>query len=114
MLLLVAKHRLALGLNINTRHMMVAITMKYLTDTLNIIQTTWHLGGNRVRANEAVKPVGKLGRMLKGSPWIRYLIAYLYASIAFALAQNEICLNSKSSEFQRHIKMTKYAGFKNV
>ena len=62
------------------------ITTKYLADTLNLIQTTWHLGRNRFCANEAVKLVGKLGRLPEGAPLIRYLVAHLYASIVFALA----------------------------
>ena len=94
--------------------MTVAITMKYLADTLNLIQITWQLGRNCFCANEATKLVGKLGRLQEGAPWIRYLVPHLYALIAFALAQNEIFLNSMSLEFQRHIKMTKYAGFKNM
>ena len=40
-LLIIAEHQPALGLiSINTRKMMVALTMKYLADTLNVIQTT--------------------------------------------------------------------------
>ena len=114
LLLIVVEHQLALGLIINSRSLTVAITTKYLADTLHLIQTTWHLGRNRFRANEAAKLVGKLGRLREGAPWIRYLVSHLYASIAFALAQNQIFLKSTSVEFQRQIKMTKCAGFKNM
>ena len=43
LLLITATHQLAVGLIINTRQMTVAITMKCLAYTLNIIQTMWHL-----------------------------------------------------------------------
>ena len=114
MLLIVAEYQLVLGLIINTRNMTVAITMKYLADTLNLIQTTWHLGRNLFHSNEAVQLVGNLGKLREGAPWIQYLVAHLYALITFALAQNVIFLNSMSLKFQQHINMTKYAGFKNM
>ena len=114
MLLIVAERQLALGLIINSRSLTVAISTKYLADTLHLIQTTWHVGRNRFRANEAAKLVGKIGRLREGAPWIRYLVSHLYASIAFALAQNQTFLKSTSVEFQRQIKMTKCAGFKNM
>ena len=63
LLLSVAKRQLALGLIINLRSMMVAITMKYLADTLNLFQTTWHLGRNCFRANKAAKQVGILSQL---------------------------------------------------
>ena len=113
LLLIVARHQLALGLIINTRKMTIAITVRYLTDTF-IIQTTCQLGRNYFRANGAAQLVGKLIRLREGASWIRYLVAHLYASITFALAQNEMFLNLMSSEFQRHINMTKDAGFKNM
>ena len=72
LLLIVAAHQLALGLIINTKkNMTVAITMKYLADTLNITQTTLHLGGNLFRANKAAKVVGKMDRLQEGAPWIQ-------------------------------------------
>ena len=39
--LIVAEHQLALGLILNTRKLSVAITQKYLSETLKILQTTW-------------------------------------------------------------------------
>jgi hypothetical protein len=58
-----SEHQLALGLIMNTRKMTVALTMKYLSDTLNIIQTTRHFGKKRFRAMEAPQVMGKLGRI---------------------------------------------------
>ena len=42
--LIVAEEQLGLGLIFDTREMSVAITMKYLNDTLRKIQTVWFKG----------------------------------------------------------------------
>ena len=39
--LIVAEHQLALGLIMNRRKLSVAITQKYLSETLKILQATW-------------------------------------------------------------------------
>jgi len=44
--------------------------------------------------------VGKVTRLMEGAPWVRHLISHLHSSIAFALAQNKIFLQSASPEFK--------------
>ena len=98
--LVVAEHQLALGLILNTGKMSVTITRKYISETLSIIQTTWHQGRKRFKALEASKLVGKLARLTEGAPLARYLVSHMYTSIAFALAQNDRFLESTSEEFR--------------
>ena len=111
--LIVAEHQLALGLILNTRKLSVAITPKYLSETLLILQTTWRKNvRKRFFALEASKMVGKIARLAEGAPWVRYLVSHLYTSIAFALSQNKLFLESSSREFQLLAKKIKSNDFK--
>ena len=109
--LVVGESQLALGLTLNTRSLSVAITPTYLAETLNFIQTTWHQRRKRFSASEASKLVGKLGRLAEGAPWVRYLVSFLYTSIALALAQNREFLMSSSKEFKKLIAQIKSKNF---
>ena len=109
--LVVGEKQLALGLILNTRKLSVSITPNYLADTLSLIQTTWHRSRKRFLAIEASRLVGKLARLAEGAPWVRYLVSFLYTSIALALAQNKEFLMSSSAEFQELIFQTKSKNF---
>ena len=108
--LIVAEEQLGLGLTFNTRKMSVAITRKYLDDTLRMIQTVWFKGSptreNRKRftAIQASIMVGKFGRLREGASWVCFLVSQFYSSLAFALAQNKETLTSSSAEFQHLVK----------
>ena len=110
--LIVAEHQLALGLNINTRRLVVAITKEYKTDTLKLIQTHWHKERKRFKAIEASKLTGKLTRLAEGAPWVHHMVSHLFTSIALALAQNKEFLRSASSQFKSLLETIKAKNFK--
>ena len=111
--LIVAEHQLALDLILNTRKLTVAITQKYLAETLSILQTTWRKDVRKYFfALEASKIVGKVARLAEGSPWVRYLVSHFYTSIAFALAQNKVFCESLSKEVQLLAKKIRNKDFR--
>ena len=102
--LIVAEQQLALGLRVNTRRLSVAITKDYLEGTLRLIQTHWHKGRKRFKAIEASQLAGKLTRLAEGGPWVHHMVSHLYTSIALALAQNKLFLESDSDQFKSLLK----------
>ena len=89
-----------LGLTINTNRLTVAIPAKYVTDVRDTINTTWHTSRCTFTVQEAHTLTGKLGHLSKGAPWVFHLLTHLYASIAFALAQNKRLLTESSRKFR--------------
>ena len=89
-----------LGLTINTNRLTVAIPTKYVTDVRDTINTTWHTRRCTFTVQEAHTLTGKLGHLSEGAPWVFHLLTHLYASIAFALAQNKRLLTESSREFR--------------
>jgi hypothetical protein len=93
MSLVVAEQQLALGLVFNTRILSVAMTKKYLAETLSILETVWLFDGKQqFKAMEALKIAGKLQRLGEVALWEKYMLSQFYSSITFALAQNKIFL----------------------
>ena len=89
-----------LGLTIDTNKLTVAIPTKYVTDVRDIINATWHTSRCTFTVQEAHTLTGKLGHLSEGAPWVFHLLTHLYASIAFALAQNKRLLLESSREFR--------------
>ncbi len=49
---------------------------------------------------EAQRLTGKLGHLAEGAQWVFHLLTHLYASIAYALAENKRLLADRSPEFR--------------
>ena len=49
--------------------------------------------------SEAQQLTGKLGHLAEGAPWAFHLLTHLYASIAYALAENKQLLLESSQNF---------------
>jgi hypothetical protein len=89
-----------LGLIIDTNRLTVGIPYQYLKDVLNIINTTWHQNRKSFTVQEAQQLTGKLGHIREGAHWVFHLLTHLFASIAYALAENKKNLFELSREFK--------------
>ena len=64
-----------------------------------IINSTWHKNLRTFIVSKAQQLTGKLGHLAEGKPWVHHLMTHLYASIAYALAENKRLLTELSQEF---------------
>jgi hypothetical protein len=87
--LIVAPKQRMLGLIINTNTLTVGIPPDYVKEVLNLINTTWHLHRRCFTVGEAQRLTRKLGHLAEGAQWVFHLLTHLYASIAYALAENK-------------------------
>jgi hypothetical protein len=97
--LVVAPKQRMLGLIINTNNLTVSIPPDYVAEVLDLISTTWHSHRRCFSVGEAQKLTGKLGHLPEGAHWVFHLLTHLYASIAYALAENKRLLVDTSPEF---------------
>jgi hypothetical protein len=97
--LVVAPKQRMLGLIINTNNLTVGIPPDYVAEVLDLISTTWHSHRRRFTIREAQKLMGKLGHLVEGAHWVFHLLTHLYASIAYALAENKCLLVDTSPKF---------------
>ncbi len=97
-LVLAPKQRM-LGLKIDTNNLIVGIPPDYIAEVLNLISTTWHSHRRCFTIREAQKLTGKLGHLAEGTHWVFHLLTHLYASIAYALAENKRLLVDTSPKF---------------
>jgi hypothetical protein len=97
--LVVAPKQRMLGLIIDTNNLTVGILPDYIAEVLNLISTTWHSHCRFLTVGEAQKLTGKLGHLAEGADWVFHLLMHLYASIAYALAENKHLLVDTSPEF---------------
>ncbi len=93
-----------LGLLIDTNRMIVSVPDNYIQGVCLLIESTWHTHCQQFTVKEAQELTGKLGHLTEGAIWVFYLLTHLYASIAYALSENEIFLADSSPEFQTLIK----------
>jgi hypothetical protein len=98
--LIVAPKQRMLGLIINTNTLTVGIPPNYIKKVLDLINTTWHLHRRCFTVGEAQRLTGKLGHLVEGAQWVFHLLTHLYASIAYALAENKRLLVDSSPEFR--------------
>jgi hypothetical protein len=89
-----------LGLIINTNTLTVVIPPNYVKEVLNLINTTWHSHCHCFTVREAQRLTGKLGHLAEGAQWVFHMLMHLYASIAYALAENKRLLIDSSPEFR--------------
>ena len=94
-----------LGLIIDTNRMTVSIPLKYRTEVLALLESTWHQYRRRFKVSEAQKLTGKLARLAEGANWVFHLLSHLYSSIAYALSENKKLLSETSQEFRDMISI---------
>jgi hypothetical protein len=80
--------------------MTVGIPPDYVTEVLDLLNTTWHSHRRRFTVGEAQRLTGKLGHLAEGANWVFHLLTHLYASIAYALSENKRLLSDMSPEFR--------------
>ena len=78
---------------------MVGIPAEYVAEVLDLINTTWHSRCRCFTVGEAQKLTGKLGHLAEGAHCVFHLLMHLYASIAYALTENERLLADMSPDF---------------
>ncbi len=109
--LVVGPTQTMLGLTIDTNRMTVAIPAAYVTEVRDIINATWHKNRCTFTVQEAQTLTGKLGHLAEGANWVFHLLTHLYASIAFALAQNRCLLTESSREFRGVVESLRTGSF---
>jgi hypothetical protein len=77
-----------LGLLINTNRMIMSIPDNYIQCVCLLIQFTWHTHCQQFTVKETQELTGKLGHLAEGANWVFHLLTHLYASIAYALLEN--------------------------
>jgi hypothetical protein len=100
-----------LGLILDTNPLTVGIPSSYVTEVRDIINATWHTDRRTFVVSEAQQLTGKLGHLAEGVPWVHHLLSHMYASIAYALAENKRLLTESSQEFRDIIKSIKSGSF---
>ena len=82
--LVVAPVQKMIGLKIDINHLTVGILAEYVSEVLDLINTTWHTRCRCFTVGEAQKLTGKLGHLAEGAHWVFHLLTHLYLSIAYA------------------------------
>jgi hypothetical protein len=85
----VAPIQTMLGLVINTNRMSVSVPDDYVQSVCLLIDSTLHTHCQQFTVKEAQELTGKLGYLAEGANWVFHLLTHLYASIAYALSENE-------------------------
>jgi hypothetical protein len=93
-----------LRLLIKTNRMIVSIPDEYIQGVCLLMESTWHTHRQQFTVKEAQELTGKLGLLAEGANWVFHLLTHLYASIAYALSENNKFLVDSSPEFQSLIK----------
>ncbi len=89
-----------LGLLIDTNTLTVGIPPDYIKEVLDLKKSTWHSHRLCFTVGEAQRLTGKLGHLAEGAQWGFHLLMHLYASIAYALAENNRLLADSSPKFR--------------
>ena len=87
--LVIGPRQTGLGHIIDTNWLTVAISIKYLTEVSDLLDSTWHPNRRHFKVSEAQKRTGKLARLAEGANWVFHLLSHLYSSIAYALTENK-------------------------
>ena len=96
--------QILLGLLWNTHDLTVGITPQFRLETVHLLHSVWHDGRESFTVGELELLVGKLGRIGQVYRPIYHLMPMLYASVAFALRENNEFLISTSSAYRKLIK----------
>jgi hypothetical protein len=87
--LIVAPKQRMLGLIIVTNTLTVGIPPDYIKEVVDLINTTWHLHRCCFTIGEAQRLTGKLGHLMEEAQCVFHVLTHIYASIAYALAENK-------------------------
>ena len=90
-----------LGLNLNTRRMVVGMTPEYRANLHDIMRKHWHKGRKTFKIKEMLTLVGKLARLGEGAQWVYKLMAHMYVSLAEALSGNKQLLGEVSDDYKK-------------
>ena len=105
--LVIAHCVILLGLVFNTQTMTVGITDEYRASVSDLLENTWHEKRESFTIKEIELLVGKLGRIAQAYRPIYHLMPQLYASVAYALRENEFYLAATSKKFRKMLKRMK-------
>jgi len=109
--LIVNTRQTMLGLILDTNTMTVGIPRSYLSECLDLLNSTWHVNRRQFKLKEAQEMVGKLARLAEGANWVHHLLSHVYTSIAAALAKNVVLLKDSSQEFKDIIHTIRTGAF---
>ena len=98
--LTIGPRQVMLGLIVDTTTMTVSLPEAYISEVLDLLNSTWHPSRRSFTVQEAQTLTGKLGHIAEGAHWVFHLLTHLYASIALALANNKHFLQQSSREFR--------------
>ncbi|KAL7546383.1 hypothetical protein ACHAWF_016015 [Thalassiosira exigua] len=98
---------LVLGRIINTRTMTVQMPLEYVSATLATLRKHWHKGRKRFVLSEIETLAGRLGHIADTAPWLWFLMAHVYTSIAGALKVSTSNLIETHKGFRDMIKTIK-------
>ena len=96
-----------LGKVVNTRSMLVATPRDYVMGTVLILQSRWHRKRQTYFICEIETLTGRLGHIAETVPWLRFLLAHVYSSVANALCIAQGHLISTRKEFRELLKQIK-------
>lgn len=96
-----------LGRIINTRTMMIATPKDYIYSTVCLLRSRWHNRRQTFFINELEILAGQLGHISETVPWLRFLLAQVYTSIAHGLGCAQSHLYNTRKQFRELLKMIK-------
>ena len=96
-----------LGRAINTRLMTVSIPIDYTRSTVQLLQKRWHNRRQSYFIQDIETLTGRLGHISETVPWLRFLLAHVYSSVAHALTVSKSHLISTRKEFRDLLKFLK-------
>ena len=83
--MIIATCNKVLGLILNTRNMTISIPDDFIASLNKLLKTTWGPHRKSFSAQEAAELAGKLGHASIGAPWLKFMVAHVYTSLASAL-----------------------------
>ena len=108
--LIVAYQLILLDLLFNTQQMTMGVPNAYRKEVLDLLDTVWHDGRQSFTISEIEQLVGKLGRIAQAFRPLYHLMPHLYASVAYALRENEFYLALTNRRFKKMIQKVKVRG----
>ena len=96
-----------LGRVIQTRSMMVSTPSEYVQATVCLLRTRWHNRRQTYFIYEMEELAGRLGHIAETVPWLRFLMAHIYMSVAAALNVSRAHLINTRSDFRSWLKEIK-------
>ncbi len=97
--LVVGPVQTVLGLTVDTNRMTVGITPEYRQQVADLHTNNWPDTRCIFKVQDIQKLVGKIARLGEGAQWVYKIMSHIYTSLAYALKQNELLLQSCSPKF---------------